>query len=504
ADAVATYLGMNVSRLANRSSTICFWDNLGEKIQQVFARQAIPMNWDFVEGNPFSNSTGNFIGQIDYLTKVLEFNSNYGNGLVKQMNACQLKINSDNLPLISTDPPYYDNIGYADLADFFYVWLRRSIGKIYPEICSTLLVPKEPELVATPYRFGGDKNKAKEFFESGLGNAFHRMKETAHPDYPITVYYAFKQSESEADEKNQKADKLTASTGWETMLEGLIKAGFSITGTWPMRTELSNRTVASGTNALASSIVLVCRPRGESAPTATRRQLLKELKNQLPQALKNLQQGNIAPVDLAQASIGPGMAVFSQYKQVIDADGSPLRVRTALQIINQILDEYLTEQEGEFDADTRWALTWFEQNQFNEGEYGDAETLSKARNTSIQGLVNGGILAAKSGKVRLLQRQELSPDWNPDTDTRTSHWEITQHLIHTLETAGELKTAEMLAKIGEQGEIARDLAYRLYNICDRKNWTKEALGYNSLVISWPEISRLSQESRGEAVQGSLF
>ncbi|MFM7369971.1 MAG: DUF1156 domain-containing protein, partial [Sphaerospermopsis kisseleviana] len=238
--------------------------------------------------------------------------------------------------------------------------------------------------------------------------------------------------------------------------------------------------------------------------TATRRQLLKELKNQLPQALKNLQQGNIAPVDLAQASIGPGMAVFSQYKQVIDADGSPLRVRTALQIINQILDEYLTEQEGEFDADTRWALTWFEQNQFNEGEYGDAETLSKARNTSIQGLVNGGILAAKSGKVRLLQRQELSPDWNPDTDTRTSHWEITQHLIHTLETAGELNTAEMLAKIGEQGEIARDLAYRLYNICDRKNWTKEALGYNSLVISWPEISRLSQESRGEAVQGSLF
>lgn len=505
ADAVATYLGMNVSRLANRSSTICFWDNLGENIQQVFARQAIPMTWDFIEGNSFSESTGNFLGQIDYLTKVLEVNSSNVIGLVQQINACQLQLNIDidKSPIISTDPPYYDSIAYADLSDFFYIWLRRSLGNIYTNIFTTLLVPKTPELVATPYRFGGDKNKAKEFFETGLGEAFQRMRETAHPDYPITVYYAFKQSESETDEKNQKADKLTASTGWETMLEGLIKAGFSITGTWPMRTELVTN-LKKNMAALASSIVLVCRPRAESAPTATRRQLLNELKRQLPQALKNLQQGNIAPVDLAQASIGPGMAVFSQYKQVIDADGSPLRVRTALQIINQILDEYLTEQEGEFDADTRWALTWFEQNQFNEGEYGDAETLSKARNTSIQGLVNGGILAAKSGKVRLLQRQELSPDWNPDTDTRTSHWEITQHLIHTLETAGELKTAEMLAKIGEQGEIARDLAYRLYNICDRKNWTKEALGYNSLVISWPEISRLSQESRGEAVQGSLF
>ncbi|WP_137668565.1 DUF1156 domain-containing protein [Sphaerospermopsis reniformis] len=334
ADAVATYLGFGVSRLSDRNSSICSWDTGYTKVRNTFARQAIPMTWDFVEANPFSDSTGNFNGAIEWIWKVIELRNSESLGLVKQHNATQ-KIEFNNL-LISTDPPYYDNIGYADLADFFYVWLRRSIGKIYPEICSTLLVPKEPELVATPYRFGGDKNKAKEFFETGLGNAFHRMKETAHPDYPITVYYAFKQSESEADEKNQKADKLTASTGWETMLEGLIKAGFSITGTWPMRTELSNRTVASGTNALASSIVLVCRPRGESAPTATRRQLLKELKNQLPQALKNLQQGNIAPVDLAQASIGPGMAVFSQYKQVIDADGSPLRVRTALQIIRPV------------------------------------------------------------------------------------------------------------------------------------------------------------------------
>ncbi|MFM6139045.1 MAG: DUF1156 domain-containing protein, partial [Sphaerospermopsis kisseleviana] len=311
ADAVATYLGFGVSRLSDRNSNVCSWDISRDSTRNTFARQAIAMIWDFVEANPLSDSTGNFNGAVDWIAAVLELRNSESLGFVKQHDATQ-KIEFNNL-LISTDPPYYDNISYADLADFFYVWLRRSIGKIYPEICSTLLVPKEPELVATPYRFGGDKNKAKEFFETGLGEAFQKMRETAHPDYPITVYYAFKQSESEADQKDKKADKLTASTGWETMLEGLIKAGFSITGTWPMRTELVTN-LKKNMAALASSIVLVCRPRGESAPTATRRQLLKELKNQLPQALKNLQQGNIAPVDLAQASIGPGMAVFSQYK----------------------------------------------------------------------------------------------------------------------------------------------------------------------------------------------
>lgn len=500
ADAVATYLGFAIDKGSDYWSNICSWHTSGEKMRNTFARQAIPMTWDYAECCPFSESTGNWMACIEWIWKVIELRNSESLGLVKQHDAIQ-KIELNNL-LISTDPPYYDNISYADLSDFFYVWLRRSIGKIYPQICSTLLVPKAAELVATPYRFGGDKNKAKEFFETGLGAAFHRMKETAHPDYPITIYYAFKQSESETDQKNQQANKLTASTGWETMLEGLIKAGFFITGAWPMRTELSNRTVASGTNALSSSIVLVCRLRAANAPIVTRRQLVKELKVQLPQALKNLQQGNIAPVDLAQASIGKGMTVFSQYKQVIDIEGSPLRVRIVLQIINQVLDEYLTEQEGEFDNDTRWALTWFEQNKFNQGEYGDAETLSKARNTSIQGLVNSGVLTAKSRKVRLLKREELSPNWTPDT--HTSQWEITQYLIHTLETAGELKTAEMLAKIGEQGEIARDLAYCLYNICDRKGWTKEALGYNSLVISWQEILRLSKERRGEMTEGRLF
>jgi putative DNA methylase len=502
ADAVATYLAFAIDKAADYWSVICSWHTSGEKMRNTFARQAIPMTWDYAECCPFSDSTGNWMACVDWIWKVIAITNCQIQGIVNQRDAtlldCTIK------PKISTDPPYYDNIGYADLSDFFYVWLRRSIGELHPDICSTLLVPKEPELVATPHRFGGEQQKAKEFFEIGLGKAFTRMRETGNSDYPLTVYYAFKQSESEDDEDNKNVNAVIASTGWETMLEGLIKAGFTITGTLPIRTELSNRTVASGSNALASSIVLVCRPRPETAPSATRRQFLTELKRELPEALKNLQQGNIAPVDLAQASIGPGMAIFSRYTQVLDADGSPMRIRTALQLINQMLDEFLTEQEGEFDADTRWALTWFEQNQFNEGLYGDAETLSKAKNTSVQGLVNGGILTAKSGKVRLLRRDELPDNWNPTTHTRTSDWETTQHLIRTLDQKGETSAATMLSQLGDRGERARDLAYRLYNICDRKSWTQEAIAYNSLVISWAEISRLATETKPESVQGELF
>jgi putative DNA methylase len=406
--------------------------------------------------------------------------------------------------LISTDPPYFDNVGYADLSDYFYIWLRPSLGKIHPTLFGTLLTPKTEELIAAPYRFGGDKKKAQEFFEEGLGKAFAQMREAAHPDYPLTVYYAFKQAETEDSENGQDSTAI-ASTGWETMLEGLISAGFSINGTWPMRTERGARTRSLGSNALATSVVLVCRPRPESAPSTTRRQFLTTLKRELPEALKTLQQGNIAPVDLAQASIGPGMAVFTRYAKVLEADGTPMRVRTALQLVNQTLDEFLTEQEGEFDADTRWALTWFEQHQFDEGKYGDAETLSKAKNTSVTGLVNSGILNAKGGKVRLLRRDELPDNWTPEQDDRTPDWEVTQHLIWTLDQKGESGASVLLSKLGDRGEVARDLAYRLYSICDRKSWTQEAIAYNSLVISWPEISRLAAEEHKQptAVQGEL-
>ncbi|MFN4856073.1 MAG: hypothetical protein ACK5NP_05070, partial [Pseudanabaena sp.] len=343
---------------------------------------------------------------------------------------------------------------------------------------------------AAPHRFGGNKEKAKEFFENGLKEVFSQIYKASNPDYPTTVYYAFKQIESDDDDLRTPIS--VSSTGCETMLEGLIQSGFSITGTIPMRTELSNRSVASGSNALASSIVLVCRPRPDNATSTTRRQFLNELKRELPDALKKLQQGNIAPVDLAQASIGPGMAVYSKYAKVLEPDGSAMRVRTALQLINQALDEYFAEQEGEFDTDTRWALAWFEQSQFNEGAYGDAETLSTAKNISVQGLVNSGILFAKGGKVRLLKRDELPVDWNPENDNRTPAWEVAHHLIRALDKLGETGAAKLLAQVGiNKGEIAKDLSYRLYSICDRKGWTQLALDYNSLVISWQAIVQLA-------------
>jgi putative DNA methylase len=507
ADAVATYLAFGVSKISESSSTICTWSSSpkNELVVSTFRRQAIPMTWDFAEANLFGLSSGSIVNIIQFVAKAVAEFPAMMKGNVRQADA-KTEMSRVNRFLISTDPPYYDNIGYADLSDFFYVWLRRSVGKIYPNLFSTLLVPKTQELVATPYRFGGDKQKAQEFFEEGLAKAFARMREAAHSNFPLTVYYAFKQSEKD-DEDDKDGNNITAisSTGWETMLEGLIKADFSITGTWPVRTERSTRSVSIGTNALASSIVLVCRPRSESAPSTTRRQFLTTLKRELPEALKTLQQGNIAPVDLAQASIGPGMAVFSRYAKVLEADGTPMRVRTALQLINQTLDEFLTEQEGEFDADTRWALTWFEQHQFDEGKYGDAETLSKAKNTSVTGLVNSGILKAKGGKVQLLRRDELPDNWTPEQDDRTPDWEVTQHLIWTLDQKGESGASVLLSKLGDRGEVARDLAYRLYSICDRKSWTQEAIAYNSLVISWPEISRLAAEEHKQptAVQGEL-
>jgi len=504
ADAVATYLAFAVDKAADYWSNLCSWHSSGEKMRNTFGRQALPMVWDYAECCPFSSSTGNWMACINWVWKVIAVLNPGPLGKVGQLDATTAISNVGTF-VIATDPPYYDNIGYADLSDFFYVWLRRSLGGFYPNLFSTVLVPKSQELVATPHRFGGNKNKARKFFEQGLAKAFAQMHQAAQQDYPLSIFYAFKQSETDAEESEITGEtKSIASTGWETMLEGLIQANFAITGTWPMRTELSNRSVATGTNALASSIVLVCRPRPAEARSTTRRQFLTELKRELPEALKTLQQGNIAPVDLAQASIGPGMAVFSRYAKVLEADGTPMRVRTALQLINQNLDEFLSEQEGEFDADTRWALAWFEQHQFHEGPYGSAETLSNAKNTSIRGLVEAGILAAKGGKVRLLRRDELLNYWSLTEDTRTSVWEVAQYLIRALDLSGEVGAATLLAQLGTLGEIARDLAYRLYSTCDRKGWSQEAIAYNSLVISWPEISRLAVERKQpEPVQQTL-
>ncbi len=395
--------------------------------------------------------------------------------------------------VISTDPPYYDNVGYADLSDFFYVWLRHT-STVFPELFATFAVPKSEELIASPYRHGS-KDRARSFFLSGMTQALRRLAEQAHSAFPVTVYYAFRQSEDE-DGKGQ------ASTGWEAFLQALISSGFAVTGTWPIRTEMSNRMVGAGTNALASSIVLVCRPRPVKAPIATRREFLAALRTELPAALTQLQRSNIAPVDLAQAAIGPGMAVYTRYSRILDAEGNPVSVGEALALINQTLDEVLAEQEGDFDADTRWAVAWFDQFGFAEGEFGIAETLSKAKNTSVDGMVEAGIVLSKAGEVRLLRPDELPENWDPRSDKRVTVWECVHHLVRALETGGEEAAAELVSKLGSEAETARDLAYRLYNICERKKRAQEALSYNALVQSWPEIARLASGRTRRSIEGS--
>ncbi len=498
ADAVATYLALAVDRSSDYWSALCSWHTSGEKVSHTFTRQAISMVWDFTEANPLSNSSGNILGAIDWIANVIKIIPCNASGEARQCDATSVA-NDINKPLISSDPPYYDNIGYADLSDFFYIWLRRSLNNIYPNLFNTMLVPKAQELISAPYRFEGSKVKAQGFFESGLEKAFEQMRSIQNPDYPLTIYYAFKQTESETtDEVINDTLFAIASTGWETMLEGLIKAGFTVMGTWPVRTELSNRTRGISSNALASSIVLVCRPRPIDAPIASRREFLNALRSELPKALKNLQHGSIAPVDLAQASIGPGMAIYSRYSKVIESDGTPLAVRTALQLINRTLDEVLAEQEGEYDAETRWAIAWFEEYAMNDGPYGRAETLSKAKNVAIESLVNAGFLEAKSGKVRLLKREELSKEWNPKTSTHLTVWEVMQRMIHALLNGkGESEVGDISRQASEKAEIARDLAYRLYTVCERKGWAQEALAYNSLVTSWSEVSRLAQRQASD-------
>ncbi len=498
ADAVATYLAFAVDKGANIWSSITSWMSDRGAFRETFARQAIPMVWDFAEANPFSDAGGNTSTFVERAADTLEFLIDGSEGFAKQLDATAA-INGVPSPVVSTDPPYYDNIGYADLSDFFYVWLRRSAGKIYPQVFSTLLVPKAQELVATPYRFNGSKEKAQRFFEEGLGKAFAQMRQAHNSGYPLTVFYAFKQAEEEDNEDDSpESSSGLVSTGWETMLEGLIRAGFQITGTWPMRTERGGRSISVGANALASSVVLACRPRPDDAPLATRREFVEALRNELPGALKHLQHGSIAPVDLAQAAIGPGMAVFSRYSKVLETDGSPMRVRTALGLINQALDEILAEQEGEYDAETRWALAWFEQYAMKEGKFGDAETLSRAKDTAVNALAEAGIVKAKAGKVQLVPREGLNADWDPASEKRLTVWELTQHLIRALESGGEAAAARIIRRVGALADTAKDLAYRLYVICDRKGWPQEALAYNMLVKSWPELQRLASSTEGES------
>ena len=495
ADAVGVYLGFSVDKMTDTNTCLCSWQVNPPRLRATFGRQALPMVWDYAEANVFGDAAGDFGKCVGSLTEVLDKGGLRGFGTARQSDAQTLDVN---LPRVfSTDPPYYDNIAYADLSDFFYVWLRRSLRSVFPDLFATLAVPKVEELVAAPYRHGG-KRPAEAFFLDGMTRAMRRLAEQAHPAFPVSIYYAFKQSET-------RTGLGTASTGWETFLNAVMRAGLGISGTWPMRSELATRNVGRETNALASSIILVCQPRAADAPTATRREFISALKSELPIALAHLQHSNIAPVDLAQAAIGPGMAVYTRYAKVLDAEGNALPVREALVLINQILDETLVQQEGDFDADSRWALAWFEQCGFDEGNYGIAETLSKAKNTSVAGMVDAGILASKAGKVRLLRPEELSPDWDPTTDPRLTAWEMVHHLVRALEARGENAAGEIAAQLDAKGEEARELCYRLYTLCERKKRAAEALSYNSLVQSWPEITRLArEEQKAEAEQTSLF
>ena len=485
AEAICLYLGLAVSKLSDTQSSLCRWKTSMDQSIATFGRQAIPMVWDYSEANVFGGMAGDLVVSIKNMMRVVDsLSANV------QASACQADAHSQNLSkgtVVSTDPPYYDNISYADLSDFFYVWLRRMLRPIFPGLFSTLAVPKAKELVAMPHRHKSS-DQAEDFFLHGMTLAMRRLAEQAHPNFPVSIYYAFKQSEKQSEVG-------ISSTGWETFLGAVIQAGFAITGTWPMRTELRNRMIGKDANALASSIVLVCRKRPDDAPLANRREFIAALRAELPTALAHLQNGNVAPVDLAQAAIGPGMAIYTRYVRVIDAQSNPVTVRDALAFINHILDETLAKQEGDFDADTRWALSWFEQHGFAEGDYGMAETLSTAKNTSVHGLEQAGILASKSGKVRLLQPHALPEDWNPATDARLTVWEAVHHLVRALEFGGDTAAAVLVAKLGGIAETARELIYRLYTISERQKLAAEAFSYNALVQSWPEIARLAQSAK---------
>lgn len=500
ADAVATYLGLAVNRLCSTNSALCRWNSAPSKesVSDTFARQALPMVWDFAEGNPFCSGPCDLVWSCGWVAKALERTPASTDGGVTQRSVTEVQ--SRGL-LLSTDPPYYDNIGYSDLSDFFYVWIRRSLRDVHTELLGTMLVPKAEELVANPYRHDG-KESAKEFFENGFRGVFARARMAALPSYPVTVYYAFKQAEV--------GEEGTTFTGWETLLDGMIRSGWAITATWPVRSERGGRMLSVGTNALASSIVLALRPRPADAPTTDRRGLIAALQDELPDALRKLQQGAIAPVDLPQAAIGPGMAVFSRYSKVIEGDGSPMTVRSALARINEILDQVLNEQEGDFDAATRFAIAWYRQHGYGIGKFGDANNIANARNTSVDAMDRDGILESVAGKVTLLGPAEMPEDYDPLADDRISAWEVLHNLIAALGRGGLPEAGPMLARAEERpdaaiaSELVKELAFLLFSVAEKNGWTKDALAFNTIATAWPDVVAASRNMEGDSGEQGAF
>ena len=478
ADAIATYLALGVSRMTDYSNSLTSWNSSRDGLRNLFSRQAIPMVWDFAEANPFSSSSGNFLGQVKWIAEVVERLPAGGVGQTRQQSADARDYSG---LVVSTDPPYYDNIGYSDLSDFFYVWLRRCLQGIHPSLVSTMLTPKAEELVANPYRHGG-KDDAAKFFIDGFNTVFHRIRRGANPDVPMTVYYAYKQQDNGEDGKT--------STGWHTLLDGLIGAGWEVTATWPVRSERSGRMLSVGTNALASSIVLACRPRPDDAPTTTQRAFVQRMKAELPEALRTLMQGDIAPVDLAQAAIGPGIAVFSRYARVRSASGKDIGTREALELINRTLDEVLGEQESDFDPDTRFAVRWYRQYGWRPETSGIADQLARTTQTSIAELERGGIFVTAGGKGRLLSISELDTEWNPIEDSRLSIWEATLRLAACMQSSGTEKVGELVAQLPASIPLSaiKELGFLLFHEAERKGDGEDAQALNALVTSWGDVA----------------
>jgi len=480
AEAVSVYLTFGVSKATDYHSSITTWHSSREIIRNTFGRQSLPMTWDFTEANFFSSSTGNWLNCIEWGVKTLDALTPRNIGLEIQHDA--QSVSYPERTVISSDPPYYDNIGYADLSDFFFAWMKPALRPIYPEIFGVLATPKAEELVATPYRHGG-KDAAEAFFLDGMSSAIANMAAQSSDLFPATIYYAFKQSEV--------AQEGISSTGWATFLQAVVEAGYAVVGTWPLRTEMANRMIASGTNALANSVVLVCRKKEATAESITRAEFIRALKRELPPAISELQAANIAPADMPQSAIGPGMGVFSRYKAVLESDDSPMSVKTALQLINRELDEFLGGIQGEFDADTRFAITWFEQNGTGKGDYGVADNLARARGISVDSVKHAGIVESAAGKVRILSRDELDDDWEPEDDRHLTVWECLQHLVRQHEKDGvSHDTAVLLKKINTKAEAVKDLAYCLYDIsANKRKDAKEATAYNALIADWTELTK---------------
>jgi putative DNA methylase len=494
ANAVSTYLALATSRIADLNNSIVTWSSSRDQARNMYARQAMAMSWDFAEVNPFAMAAGDLAISVDTAYDVIRTLPYATQGTVTQRDATHADLDS---AVVTTDPPYYDNVSYADLSDFFYVWIRKALKSVVPELFGTMLTPKDTELVADPFR-RGSREAAELYFEDGFTSVFKRVRAHTPREFPILVFYAFKQAESDIDGNH-------SSTGWDTMLEGMIQADWMVTATWPIRTERAVRTIGIGTNVLTSSIVLACRPRPVDAGSIDRRGLINALREEFPPALRKLEQGKIAPVDLRQVAIGPGMAVFSRYARVNEPDGSPMRVRAALSLINQVLEEKLSQLEGDVSADTRFCVEWFKQYGFDSGSYGTADVLARGVDTGVDGLERAGVLMSRAGKVKLKSVQDIPSSYDPRKDDRTSEWEICLHLAKQLAENGADGAAALMAACREVAGVdlgdVRELAYLLYSIAEKKGWAETALLFNNLGTSWTDIEDGSRKVTAGAGTG---